>query len=206
MVQAAAHPLSFDQFLALYPDDGGRYELRQGVITEMRPIGPHEEVIGLMRRTLDIEIERLGLPFFIPQSCLIKPLRAAEGYLPDIIVLDRAKAKADPYWAKYSTISTGEPVQLIVEVVSTNWQDDYLIKLAEYEKLGISEYWIVDYRALGGVRFIGSPKVPTVWIYRLVDGEYQPGQPFQAGQWLRSPLFPELKLNVDQILAMDTAE
>jgi hypothetical protein len=28
--------------------------------------------------------------------------------------------------------------------VSTNWRDDYLMKLGEYEKLGIAEYWIVD--------------------------------------------------------------
>lgn len=202
MVQAAPQPLSFDEFVALYPEDGGRYELRHGVITEMRPIGAHEEVISLIRRKLDFEIERLGLPYFIPQSCLIKPLREAEGYLPDIIVLDQAKAKADPYWQKHSSISSGEPVRLVVEVVSTNWQDDYLTKLAEYEKLGMPEYWIVDYRALGGVRFIGSPKVPTVWVYRLLAEEYAAGQAFQSGQALTSPTFPELSLTVDHIIAV----
>jgi Uma2 family endonuclease len=30
-------------------------------------------------------------------------------------------------------------VRLLIEVVSTNWQDDYLIKLAEYQRLGIPE-------------------------------------------------------------------
>lgn len=208
MVQAAAQPLTFDQFLPLYPEDGGRYELRHGVITEMRPIGAHvrgaspqeTEVISLVRRKLDVEIERLGLPYFIPQSCLLKPLREGEGYLPDIIVLDQAKAKADPYWKKYSSISTGDAVRLVVEVVSTNWQDDYLTKLAEYEKLGIPEYWIVDYRALGGVRFIGSPKVPTVWLYRQLTEEYEAGQAFLPGQQLTSLTFPELALSVDQII------
>ena len=34
---------------------------------------------------------------------------------------------------------------LAIEVVSTNWRDDYRIKLNEYETLGIQEYWIVDY-------------------------------------------------------------
>jgi Uma2 family endonuclease len=51
-----------------------------------------------------------------------------------------------------------------VEVVSTNWQDDYLVKVAEYERLGIPEYWVVDCAALGGRRFIGNPKQPTVSI------------------------------------------
>ena len=200
MVQAAANPLTFDEFIECYPEDGGRYELRHGVMVEMRPIGPHEEVIALIRRKLDVEIERQNLPLFIPQSCLIKPLRVGEGYLPDIIVLDQEKVKTDPYWKKYSSLSTGDAIKLIVEVVSTNWQDDYLIKLAEYEKLGVPEYWIVDYRAMGGVRFIGSPKMPMVWIYKLGDQEYQPGQPFQVGQRLISPTFPELMLEVDRII------
>ena len=200
MVQAAASPLIFDEFIECYPEDGGRYELRHGMIVEMRPIGPHEEVIALIRRKLDVEIERQNLPLFIPQSCLIKPLRVGEGYLPDIMVLDQEKVKTDPYWKKYSSLSTGDAIKLIVEVVSTNWQDDYLIKLAEYEKLGVPEYWIVDYRAMGGVRFIGSPKMPMVWIYKLGDQEYQPGQPFQVGQRLISPTFPELMLEVDRII------
>jgi Uma2 family endonuclease len=200
MVQAAASPLTFDEFIECYPEDGGCYELRHGVMVEMRPTGPHEEVIALIRRKLDVEIERQNLPLFIPQSCLIKPLRVGEGYLPDIIVLDQEKVKTDPYWKKYSSLSTGDAIKLIVEVVSTNWQDDYLIKLAEYEKLGVPEYWIVDYRAMGGVRFIGSPKMPMVWIYKLGDQEYQPGQPFQVGQRLISPTFPELMLEVDRII------
>ena len=206
MVQVTApsfsfEPLSFDDFLAAYPEDGGRYELRRGEIVEMRPIGPHEEVIALIRRKLDIEIDRLGLPYFIPQSCLVKPYRDAEGYLPDIIVLDKTNLSDDPYWKKYSSVSTCETIKLIVEVVSTNWQDDYLVKLAEYEKLGVPEYWITDYRALGGVRFIGSPKVPTVWIYSLKEGEYEIGQAFVQGQSLASSRFPELTISVDQIVS-----
>ena len=214
MIQAAAKPLTFDDFVEIYPEDGGRYELRHGEIVEMRPIGPHVrgaspkemEVIALIRRKLDFEIERLNLPYFIPQSCLVKPYREAEGYLPDIIVLDREKVKEDPYWQKYSSISTGDPVKLIVEVVSTNWQDDYLTKLAEYEKLGVPEYWVADYRALGGVRFIGSPKTPTVWVYELSHEEYQEGKAFKQGQALASFVFLELALTVEQIVEVGKRE
>ena len=39
-----------------------------------------------------------------------------------------------------------------------------------------------------------------VWIYKLGDQEYQPGQPFQVGQRLISPTFPELMLEVDRII------
>ena len=204
MIQAVAAPLSFDEFITLYPNDGGRYELRHGEIVEMRPIGAHEEVIALVRRKLDLEIEKRDLPFFIPQTCLVKPLKHAEGYLPDIIVLDREAVKSEPYWKKSSSVSTGKAIRLIIEVVSTNWQDDYLIKLAEYEKLGVSEYWIIDYRGLGGVRFIGSPKTPTVWTYTLKQegdsAEYEAGKAFRKGETVVSRAFPDLSLNVDRIL------
>lgn len=206
MVQATAPSLSFDDFIALYPEDNGRYELRYGKIVEMRPIGLHEEVIALIRRKLDLEIDRLQQPYLIPQSRLVKPYREGEGYLPDIIVLDSAKLKEDPYWQKASSVSSGAPIKLIVEVVSTNWQDDYLIKLAEYEKLGVLEYWIVDYRALGGVRFIGSPKTPTVWVYELGDREYKAGKSFVAGQSVKSAIFPEITIPVTQILDAGKAD
>jgi Uma2 family endonuclease len=70
-------------------------------------------------------------------------------------------------------IEQGTSVKLIIEVVSTNWRDDYHVKFAAYEALSTSKYWIVDYAALGGRRFIGNPKQPTISVYTLVEGEYQ---------------------------------
>ena len=45
----------------------------------------------------------------------------------------------------------------------------YIDKLDEYQRLGISEYWIVDYLALGSRNYLGNPKVPTVFVYLLDD-------------------------------------
>jgi Uma2 family endonuclease len=87
---------------------------------------------------------------------------------------------------------------LLIEVVSTNWQDDYLTKLAEYEKLGIPEYWIVDYFGLGGRRYIGNPKRPTISVYQLVDGEYIVSL-FRENDRIESPTFPELNLRAEQV-------
>jgi len=92
----------------------------------------------------------------------------------------------------------GSSVRLAVEVVSTNWQDDYLVKVADYERLGIPEYWVVDYAALGGRRFIGNPKQPTISVYQLVDGEYQISQ-FRGDDTVESLAFPELKLTAEKI-------
>ncbi len=39
--------------------------------------------------------------------------------------------------------------------------------------MGIPEYWIVYFRALGAVRYPGKPKQITITICQMVDDEYQ---------------------------------
>ncbi len=97
-------------------------------------------------------------------------------------------------------IQHGTTVPLVIEVVSTNWRDDYGHKLVEYEAMGIQEYWIVDFRALGAVRHIGKPKQPTITICQLDDGEYQIHR-FIAGEKLVSSIFPQLNLTTDKVLS-----
>ena len=104
----------------------------------------------------------------------------------------------EPDWESGSIITLGKSIKIIVEVVSTNWRDDYFTKLGEYEALGIQEYWIVDYAALGGRRFIGNPKQPTFTVCQLVDGEYELQQ-FREGDRIISSTFPNLTLTVDQV-------
>jgi Uma2 family endonuclease len=95
-------------------------------------------------------------------------------------------------------LTRGESIKLAVEVVSTNWRDDYGRKLFDYEAMGIAEYWIVDFRALGARRLIGSPKTPTLSLHVLVDGEYQVQQ-FRGNELVKSAAFPNLNLTADQI-------
>jgi Uma2 family endonuclease len=64
--------------------------------------------------------------------------------------------------------------------------------------MGIAEYWIIDYEALGGRNFIGNPKQPTILVCNLVDGEYQIRK-FQNSDRLISQVFSELNLTVNQI-------
>jgi Uma2 family endonuclease len=87
-----------------------------------------------------------------------------------------------------------------VEVVSTNWHDDYALKLEDYETMGIQEYWIADYLGLGGRRYIGNPKQPTLSVYQLVNGEYQIRQ-FRGNERIESRTFPQLNLTAQQIFS-----
>jgi Uma2 family endonuclease len=87
--------------------------------------------------------------------------------------------------------------------VRTNWRDDYVVKMEDYEAIGVQEYWVVDYLGLGGRRFIGSPKQPTLTVCALVDGEYEM-RLFCGGDRIISPLFPDLELAAAQVLLLDS--
>jgi len=196
-----AKPVTLEEFLDWYPDGyEGRFELHNGVIVKMQPTGTHEQVAGFLASKISVYIDRLNLPLFIPRQGLIKAIDTDKSaYIPDVMVLDYDAVKNnEPIWKLRSTITQGVTVKLAIEVVSTNWQDDYLMKLGEYEKLGIEEYWIIDYLGLGGRRYIGSPKQPTVSIHHLVEGEYTV-ELFQGQEVLKSRLFPELGLTTAKI-------
>ena len=64
--------------------------------------------------------------------------------------------------------------------------------------MGIAEYWIIDYAALGGRNFIGNPKQPTISVCNLVDGEYQISK-FRDDERVISQTFSELNLTANQI-------
>ncbi|MEM6404130.1 MAG: Uma2 family endonuclease, partial [Cyanobacteria bacterium P01_D01_bin.116] len=70
-------------------------------------------------------------------------------YYPDVLVLDNRNLKNEPLFARVSTVSSSESIPLVVEVVSTNWSDDYALKFDDYETIGIPEYLIVDFLGKG---------------------------------------------------------
>ena len=104
----------------------------------------------------------------------------------------------EPKWAKESTVSSAKSIPLLIEVVSTNWRDDYHKKLADYEEMGIPEYWIVDYAALGGKDLIGDPKQPTITICSLNEGEYRATN-YRENDRIYSPTFSDLNLTAGKI-------
>jgi len=191
--------MTLEQFWDWYPDGYGRFELHNGEIFQVQPTGTHEQVAGFLASKLSVYIERLNLPFLIPRQGLIKAIDSDKSaYIPDVMVLDSNAMENEPMWKKRSTITQGTSIKLAIEIVSTNWQDDYLMKLGEYEKLGINEYWIIDYLGLGGRRYIGDPKQPTISVCNLVKGEYMVNL-FRGQNIVSSPTFPELNLTAEKI-------
>lgn len=194
--------MSFEAFVDWHPDDGRQFELFDGIPQEMpNATGPHENVGGFLSLKLGMYFLANHPNWYVPRSATVKPLQEEEGYKPDVVVLDKSKLEAEPLWKTRSSIIQGSSIPLIIEIVSTNWRTDYDRKLSEYEAMGIAEYWVVDYAALGGVRYLGKPKQPTITVCELVDGEYELKQ-FRAGDAVVSAVLPELELTVDEVLAV----
>ncbi|MGK7877204.1 MAG: Uma2 family endonuclease [Xenococcaceae cyanobacterium] len=184
--------LTFEQFLEQCPEDG-RYELVDGKIVRILATRLHDDIADFIADGMKAEVNRLKLNYKVSDRIVLATTTKdgkEQGRHPDVSVVDLIMWRSDRF--AYKTLR--EPIQLAVEVISTNWEDDYIDKLDEYQRLGISEYWIVDHLALGSRNYLGNPKIPAVFVYLLdAEGEYQCTR-FQGADRIVSRTFPELTI------------
>ncbi|MFO0542257.1 MAG: Uma2 family endonuclease [Pseudanabaena sp.] len=190
--------LTYEEFLEICPKDG-KYELVDGELVAVANTRQHENIVAFIYKKFDREIDRLSLDFVVRQNVSIKTNKInglSQGRVPDISIIDRDTWYSNP--SDYSSLI--EPIQLAIEVVSTNWTDDYIEKFDEYQRLGIPEYWIVDYKAIASREFLGNSKIPTIFVNLLdANGKYQTSK-FTGEAIVKSKTFPELGLTAAQIL------
>ena len=190
--------LTYEEFLEVCPKDG-KYELIDGELVAVANTRQHENIVAFIYKKFDREIDRLRLDFVVRQNVSIKTNKInglSQGRVPDISVIDRDTWYSNP--SDYSSLI--EPIQLALEVTSSNWTDDYIEKFDEYQRLGIPEYWVVDYKAIASREFLGNPKIPTIFVNLLDEnGKYQTNK-FTGDDKIISRTFPELDLTAAQIL------
>ena len=190
--------LTYEEFLEICPKDG-KYELIDGELVAVANTRQHENIVAFIYKKFDREIDRLSLDFVLRQNVSIKTNKInglSQGRVPDISVIDRDTWYSNP--SDYSSLI--EPIQLALEVTSSNWTDDYIEKFDEYQRLGIPEYWVVDYKAIASREFLGNPKIPTIFVNLLDEnGKYQTNK-FTGDDKIISRTFPELDLTAAQIL------
>jgi Uma2 family endonuclease len=191
--------LSFGDFIVRY-GDSNRYELIDGEVFDLEPTGYHEEVSAFTTTKICAQIDAIGLNWFVLQRGLLRPSNLGmTAFRPDVMVVDRNELAKELLWHDQSILTLGSSIKFVIEVVSSNWQNDYARKVEDYAILGIPEYWIADYAGLGGTRHIGKPKQPTLSICTLVKGEYEIQQ-IRGNQSITSPTFPNFKLTAEQVL------
>ena len=122
MIQTLPKITTFQEFIDWLPENSDvRYELHHGNIVEMaQPVGEHEEIKGFLTIKLSGIIDRLDLPYLIPNQVIVRPDDKDSGYFPDVLVMNRANLPNESRWKKESIFSSGASIPLIIEVVSTN--------------------------------------------------------------------------------------
>lgn len=191
--------LTFEQFITQLPDQGGRYELVNGEIVRILRTKRHETLAEHITDIFKAEVKRLQLNYWVSGRIVIRTETEEgkeQGRHPDVTVVDKTLWESQP--TAYSALL--EPPQLAVEVVSTNWEDDYVDKLAEYQRFGIAEYWLVDYLAVASRAYLGNPKQATVFVCVLGEDQVYEMNGYRGSEVIVSPSFPELEVTVAEVL------
>jgi Uma2 family endonuclease len=196
-----------EEFLDLELPEGQEYELVNGIITPMsEPSGEHENLRSglLVELTLESRLSKLGL-LVHPKPVL--QLGPRDTRKPDLIAIDRDS------WNRQTTSEAvlKEPPNVVVEIVSTNWEADYRDKPLWYAAFGVSEVWIIDpLFTLDRYPSRKNPKIqePTISVGTLVpsrsilvEREYE-FESFTRSDRVKSQCFPGLNLTVEQIIAL----
>jgi Uma2 family endonuclease len=138
MTSVLSSKLTFEKFLEHCPEDG-RYELVDGKIVRILATRRHEDVADFIQDCFNAQIRQSQLNYKASGRIGLATSKAdgiEQGRHPDVGVIDLDQWRSNR--AAYSALR--EPIQLVVEIVSTNWEDDYIDKLDEYQRLGVREY------------------------------------------------------------------
>jgi Uma2 family endonuclease len=188
--------MTIEEYLNHEDGTGARYELINGELVVMAPPSwLHFLIADYLAMVFKQEIARLGQSWIALQGTGQQTTENS-ARLPDIAIVPLANI----YSALDRSAVLQEAAILVVEVVSESTAlQDYREKVTEYQTKGICEYWVVDPDPFGAAKYVGSPKLPTVSVYQLVEGIYQI-QKFQGDAIIVSATFPELNITADQIL------
>ena len=186
---AADTRLTYDDFL-LFPDDGKRHELIDGVhYVTPSPILRHQALSGRLHLSLGNFLAAhpaLGRVYYAPLDVIFSRYDVVE---PDLLVV-----AADQLDILTTKNVQGAPA-LVVEILSPGTRKvDEQIKRRLFERGGVREYWLLD------------PELDLVKVFRRADDG---GFPRVAeltrenGDTLASPVVPGWSIELARLFADD---
>lgn len=163
-----------------------RVELIRGFIRKMSPAPnlSHQSVLYNLTVAFDFNFRKKPCRVIFAPFDVRLPIPSAKKdstvVQPDIFVTcDSAKLTDSGF--------NGAP-DLMVEVISpNNSKHDLITKFNLYQEAGVKEYWIVH------------PIDKILSVYTLQNGKYIGLQPQSDGEKIKSPLFPELNIELDDV-------
>jgi Uma2 family endonuclease len=183
--------LSFEEYRFWQPPDDCHYELLRGRLIRMDPPTPlHVTISQFLVYQWRQYLVSQNLSLVVRTETGVRT-ETSSSRIPDVTICTQA------LWEKLSNRPGGgildfaqeEIPRLVVEVVSSNWREDYLRKRAEYAIIQVPEYWIVDY-----VR-------QQVWVLTNPDRPegYEVVKRY-PGEVVESLEFSGFSLDVDEVL------
>ena len=168
-----------------FPDDGLRHEIIGGEhYVTPSPATRHQRIsrnlLHLIQSYLDTH--PIGEVFSAPFDVLLSEWDIV---VPDLIYLSNERAHF------LTSKNLQGPPDLVIEILSPGTRSrDKQLKRQLYERVGASEYWLVD------------PKENFVEVYRRGSTEeFQSPSRYLRADVLTTPILPGLELSLDRVLA-----
>ncbi len=131
-------PITVEEFLQMFGEDDDVELINGVVVPRMAASIPHEDLCLFLASVMRGYAEAKGLGFVFGSRTLV-PITPFRGRLPDILFV--RKERADIVGEK---ALQGAP-DLVVEIVSPGEpQAEILQRQADYESIGVKEFWVVD--------------------------------------------------------------
>jgi Uma2 family endonuclease len=186
--------LTFTDYLSLADGTDDRYELIDG---DLIALPPESESNISTANYLFLQLVAAGFPFRLvhPHACEVQvpvlQVGDAANRFPDLVVLQEEHLSQTQ--KRLTITSEMAPPQLVVEVVSpgkANRERDYDRKRAQYQAIGVAEYWIID-RATA-----------TITVLVLEPTGYVELGQFRDEAVIQSRFLPRLALTAQQVLRL----
>ena len=176
-------PFTYEKLCAM-PDDGKRYEIFEGELSEMTPSPTprHQDVVLRLLRIMDsyVSATHLGKVYVAPLDVVLNDRNV---YEPDILFI--ARDHLSIIGEKHITAAP----DLAVEILSGSGARDRVKKRRQYQKFGVRHYWIID------------PTERTLEEYVLKSGVYRPGAVLEGDDVFRPAIFRKLEIPLAKIWA-----
>ncbi len=190
MVTTPANKITYQEYLSYGEYDTDEvYELVRGKLVEMPPASfLHSDIIDFIADCFKAIAKEYKLNIKVKTGDVGVRTGINSARIPDIAVIN------DRVWQSYRLNSSAvieNGLMLAVEVVSPGTEQvsrNYSEKAAEYQNIGIPEYWIVD------------PIQQKITILVLESRSYAKTV-FAVDETINSMTFPELIVTVNDILS-----
>ncbi len=183
------HLLTFQEYLAYEGEPDVLYELFRGQLIPMpAPTLYHAKICEFLVYKLQRYFADQNLALVAKTTVGVRT-EENSSRIPDAIVCQQSPWEQISDRPGAGVLDFAEKPILVVEIVSSNRRDDYIIKRNEYEAAEIPEYWIVDpqKKRVRVCSYLNSEEG-----YRFVD--------FTENSSMVSGQFDQLVLSVKELL------